>query len=117
MAFIEKLSMVGTVTLVLVMATLYITIMVPKDVDQNQKILGVVAGFSWGAAIVATFICLYFFSSNPKYQIQFLLIFVMVLFPIALTAMATATTQLSELRDTLAAGKQMTNTTSPATTA
>ena len=80
--------------------------LLPKDSAQNTKILIMVSVFSIAVSIIAFGIALYHFSNNAMYMAHFLLAMTMlVLLPASLISSAVSTITISNLRDTLAAGK------------
>lgn len=90
----------------LVMTIVTYTTLIPKDSAQNSKLLAIVSGFSFAAAITAYLMALYYFSGNPARLLQFLLaITMLVVLPATLISTAISTVTISNLRDTLAAAK------------
>lgn len=77
-----------------------------KDSANNAKLLSAIIGYSVAAGIVGFLLALYYFSYNIEYMAIFLLAVVMlVCIPGTLMSIAFATVGVSNLRDTLAAGK------------
>jgi hypothetical protein len=80
--------------------------LIEKDSFQNTKLLSVLGTFSIASAVAAYALALYYFNSNPNYMIQFVLAVVMlVCLPASLFAISVSTVTISNLRDTLAAGR------------
>ncbi len=78
----------------------------PKDTAQNDKLLTMIAGFSIAVGLSAFFMAWYFFNSNQTYITLFLLAMnMLVCLPATLFAVSVSTVTISNLRDTLAAGK------------
>ena len=81
------------------------TTLMPKDSNQNARLLAIIAAFSYAASITAYFIGFYYFSHNPGQLIQFILLITMlVLLPASLIAISVSTVTISNLRESLAAG-------------
>ena len=98
-------SIAVCLTMAIVVISTYATLL-PKDSAQNTKLLAIVGVFSFAASVVGYGIALYHFSRNPAYLIQFMLGLVMlVLLPSTILAISVSTITVSNLRDTLAAGK------------
>jgi hypothetical protein len=88
--------------------TLLTTTRLPSESDQAMKLIAVVAGFSFLCSLILAFLAFLYFSSEPVYLMQFLLaITVLVLLPVSLTSMSITTSQLSSLRDVVAAKAQV----------
>lgn len=88
-----------------VVVSTYATL-VPKDSAQNTKLLAIVGVFAFATSITAYALALYHFSHNPTYLIQFILAMLMlVVLPASLMSVGVTTVTISNLRDTLAAGK------------
>lgn len=77
-----------------------------KDTANNTKLLSAVIGFSIAAGIIGFLLALYFFASNVEYLAIFLLAIVMIVcIPGTLISIGMATITVSNMRDTLGAGK------------
>lgn len=77
-----------------------------KDSANNTKLLGAIIGYSIAAGIIGFLLSMYYFSNNIEHLAIFLLAIVMlVCVPGTLMAVGSATVNVSNMRDTLAAGR------------
>ncbi len=77
-----------------------------KDSANNTKLLTAVIAYSIAAGIIGFLLAMYYFSYNVEYLAVFLLALVMlVCVPGTLISIGISTVTISNLRDTLAAGK------------
>lgn len=75
----------------------------PKDKDQNSKLLSAVGIFSFVVGLTSWFMAARYFSSDPTLMLKFMLAITFMMLAGSLVSVTLSSVQLGGLRDTIAA--------------